>query len=91
MKRAAALGFVLALASPPGGAAPVLMAPEWAQEMCKAWNADPTLTEELVGSGWIKNDKGRGYKAMQIYRADCEGSPRIELRVSEKDGRTTCA
>jgi len=92
MQRAAAvLGFAFAIASPHGGAAPVMMATEWAQEMCKAWNADPTLTEELVGSGWIKNDKGRGYKAMQIHRADCEGSARIELRVSEKDGKTTCA
>lgn len=90
MKRAAALGFALAIASPPSGAAPVMMTPEWAQEMCKAWNADPTLTGKLTESGWIKNDKQRGYKAMQIYRADCEGSPRIELRVSEKDGKTMC-
>jgi putative sterol carrier protein len=27
---------------------------------------------------------------MQIYRSDCEDSPRIELRVSEKDGKTVC-
>ena len=90
MKRAAALGFALAIASPLCGAAPVMMAPEWAQEMCKAWNADSTLTGKLVESGWIKNDKGRGFKAMQIYRSDCEDSPRIELRVSEKDGKTVC-
>jgi putative sterol carrier protein len=90
MKRAAALGLALAIASPLSGAAPVMMAPEWAQEMCKAWNADATLTGKLTESGWIKNDKKRGYKAMQIYRADCEGSPRIELRVSEKDGKTMC-
>jgi len=90
MKKAAVLGFALAIASPQGGAAPVMMAPEWAQEMCKAWNSDPDLTGKLVESGWIKNDKGRGYKAMQIYRGDCEGSARIELRVAEKDGKTMC-
>jgi putative sterol carrier protein len=90
MKRAAVLGFALAIASPQIVAAPVMMAPEWAQEMCKAWNADPELTGKLVESGWIKNDKGRGYKAMQVYRADCEGSARIELRVSQKDGKTMC-
>jgi len=67
-----------------------MMTPEWAQEMCKAWNEDPTLTGKLVESGWIKNDKGRGFKAMQVYRSDCEGSSHIELRVSEKDGKTMC-
>ncbi len=90
MKKAMLSGFAFAIVSSISQAAPVMMGTEWAQEMCKAWNADPTLTEKLVESEWIKNDKGRGYKAMQIYRADCEGSPRIELRVSEKDGKTLC-
>jgi len=90
MKWAAALGFALAVASPLCAAAPALMTPQWAQEMCKAWNADPILTSKLVESGWIKNDKKRGFKAMQLYRSDCEGSARIELRVSEKDGKAMC-
>lgn len=90
MKRAAAFGFALAIAAPPGAAAPGLMTPPWAQEMCKAWNADPILTTKLVESGWIKNDKQRGFKAIQLYRLDCEGSPRIELRLSEKDGKAMC-
>jgi len=90
MKKSVLSGFAFAIASSISQAAPVMMGTEWAQEMCKAWNADPTLTEKLVESEWIKNDKGRGYKAMQIYRTDCEGSPRIELRVSEKDGKTLC-
>jgi putative sterol carrier protein len=84
------LGFTFAIASSIGQAAPVMMTPEWAQEMCKAWNADATLTGKLVESGWAKNDKGRGFKAIQIYRTECEGSPRIELRVSEKDGKAMC-
>ena len=90
MKKAILSGFAFAIASSICQAAPVMMTPEWAQELCKAWNADPTLTGKLVESGWVKNDKGRGYKAVQIYRADCEASPRIELRLSEKDGKTMC-
>jgi len=90
MRKVALSGIILALASPLAGAAPVMMEPEWAQQMCKAWNADATLTGKLVESEWVKNDKGRGYKAIQIYRTDCEGSPRVELRVSEKDGKAMC-
>ncbi|MDP2240058.1 MAG: SCP2 sterol-binding domain-containing protein [Burkholderiales bacterium] len=90
MKNVMWAGLVLALVSSIGQAAPVMMAPDWAQEMCKAWNADPVLTKDLVESGWIKNDKKRGFKVMQIYRNDCEGSARVELRVSEKDGKTAC-
>jgi putative sterol carrier protein len=90
MKKAILSGFAFAIASSISQAAPVMMTPDWAQEMCKAWNADPTLTGKLVESEWVKNDKGRGYKAIQIYRTDCEGSPRIELRVSEKDGKAMC-
>ena len=91
MKRVAALAFALAVASPVGAAAPGLMTPEWAQEMCKAWNADPVLTTKLVESGWVRNDRKRGFKSMQIYRSDCADSARIELRVVEKDGKATCA
>lgn len=90
MKNAMWAGLVMALASSMAQAAPVLMTSEWAQEMCKAWNADPVLTGQLVETGWIKNDKKRGFKVMQIYRNDCEGSARVELRVSEKDGKTAC-
>jgi len=90
MKKAVLAGFVVALVSAVSQAAPVMMAADWAQGMCKAWNADPELTGKLVESGWAKNDKGRGYKVMQIYRADCDGSPRIELRVTEKDGKAVC-
>lgn len=90
MNRQWSLGLVAVLWAPLSQAAPVMMSGEWAQGMCKAWNEDPTLTDKLAESGWVKNDKGRGFKAMQVYRADCEGSPRIELRVSEKDGKAIC-
>ena len=85
----AVAGALLCLAGA-ANAAPTMMNAEWAQEMCKAWNADKTLTEELGTSGWAANHKGRGFKAMQIYREDCPDSPRIELRVSLKDGKAVC-
>ena len=71
-------------------AAPVMMSQDWAKGMCDAWNKDPVLTQKLMESGWIKNDKGRGFKVMQVYRADCPDSPRIELKVSEKEGKVAC-
>ena len=75
-----------ALAQAPG----VAMSAPWARAMCEAWNADATLTTKLVESEWVKNDAGRGFKAMQIYRGDCPGSARIELQVALKDGKAQC-
>lgn len=71
-------------------AAPVLMEPAWAQEACAAWNQNDILTGELAASGWSKNDKGRGYKIIRIYRQDCPDSPHAELRFADKDGKATC-
>jgi len=69
---------------------PVAMSAPWAQAMCNAWNADAGLTDKLVESGWMKNDAGRGFKTMQIYRADCPKSARIELQISLKDHKAKC-
>ncbi len=71
-------------------AAPVLMTEEWAKAACAAWNADATLTTGLHESGWATNDKKRGYKALQVARKDCSTSPRVELRISAKEGKATC-
>lgn len=70
--------------------APTVMSATWAKSMCAAWNADETLTGKLVESGWIKNDAGRGFKTMQIYRSDCPNSARIEMRISLKDNKAQC-
>lgn len=68
--------------------APVALSGGWAEAMCNAWNADTVLTGQLVQSGWIKNDAGRGFKTMQIYRADCAGSPRVEMQIAlRNDGK----
>ncbi len=81
-------GLVLAGGLPAQAA--VFMDAEWAQGACEAWNQDPVLTEGLAQSGWIDNDKGRGYKAIHIYRHDCAKSPRIELTLSKQDGKAMC-
>ncbi len=83
-------GASLVLGMSAAQAAPVMMSAEWAKGMCDAWNNDPVLTQKLMESGWMKNDKGRGYKVMQVYRQDCPESPKIELKVSDKDGKVTC-
>lgn len=91
MRTKLALAAAAALiAAAPAHAQSVMMSTDWAVGMCNAWNAEPTLTQGLVDSGWVKNDNGRGFKAMQVYRADCPSSPRIELRVSEKGGKALC-
>lgn len=69
---------------------PVLMSGDWGVEACAAWNADEVLTGELVKTGWIENDQGRGYKVMQVYRNDCGDKPTVELRVALRDGKAMC-
>lgn len=81
---------LLAGMAPAALAAPVLMGSDWARQACAAWNQNKVLTEDLAASGWSKNDKGRGYKTIRIYRQDCPASPRIELRIADKDGNATC-
>lgn len=69
---------------------PVLMSAQWGADACAAWNQDEVLTVELAQSGWIQNDKDRGYKVMQVYRSDCGDKPTVELRVAFKDGKAQC-
>jgi putative sterol carrier protein len=89
-KTAALCLSVAAAATSPAQTPSVAMSEPWAKAMCEAWNADATLTVKLVESDWIKNDGGRGYKAMQIYRNDCPKSARIEMQVALKDGKAMC-
>ena len=74
----------------PAVAAPALLSADWAKDACAAWNKDPVLTDKLVDSDWVKNDKGRGFKVMQVYRSDCGDKPTAELRISLKDGKALC-
>jgi len=72
------------------GAAPGLMSADWAKDACTAWNADATLTAKLHESGWVANNKKRGYKVLQIHRSECKDSPKVELRIAPKDGKALC-
>jgi putative sterol carrier protein len=90
MRLALLAGLMLIAATTARAADPVLMSAEWATAACAAWNADPVLTRDLVESGWIKNDAGRGFKVMQVFREDCSDAPTAELRVALKDGKAQC-
>ncbi|MBI5329261.1 MAG: SCP2 sterol-binding domain-containing protein [Betaproteobacteria bacterium] len=67
-----------------------LMSTEWAAQACTGWNNNPILTNELAEK-WIKNDAGRGYKVVHMYRTDCGADTRIELTISAKDGKALCS
>jgi putative sterol carrier protein len=85
-----AISLIAVAFGAPALAAPVMMSGEWGKDACAAWNKDPVLTDKLVESGWVKNDKGRGFKVMQVYRSDCGAKATAELRVSLKDGKAMC-
>ncbi len=91
MKRIALAAACAALLSATAASAdPVLMSGDWAKAACEAWNADAVLPVKLQESGWIANDKKRGYKLLRIARKDCASSPQVELRIAAKDGRAQC-
>ncbi len=81
-----ALSTLLAMS---GAQAATFMSADWAAEACEAWNADQKLVDGLSGD-WIKNDAGRGYKVIHIYRTDCKDSPKVELTISNVDGKAKC-
>jgi len=81
---------IAAMAASPAFAEPVLMTGEWTKGLCTAWNNEPALTGKLTESGWVKNDKGRGFKVIQIYRSECAKKPTAEIRIALKDGKAAC-
>ena len=89
-RAALAITIALLLTSPAAllAADTVLMSSDWAQGMCDAWNQDEGLTEGLAT--WMQNDADRGYKLLRIYRMDCPESPRIQLRVADREGAVSC-
>lgn len=80
-------GLLAAFAA--GAQAAPLMSADWTAQACDAWNKDGTLTDGLAEK-WIKNDKGRGYKIIHLYRTDCGESTKTEMRISAKDGKAMC-
>jgi len=69
---------------------PNMMSGDWGRTACAAWNTDAVLTGRLVESGWVKNDKNRGFKVVQMYRTECTQSPRAELHIALKDNKAQC-
>ncbi len=80
---------LLALSAAGAQAAPALMSAEWTAQACDAWNKDDTLADGLADK-WIKNDKGRGYKIIQMYRTDCGEKYISEMKIMAKDGKAMC-
>lgn len=66
------------------------MSAEWAAQACQGWNASPQLSNEL-GAKWIKNDKGRGYKIIHMFRTDCGVDSKVEMKIVSQGGKALCA
>lgn len=69
--------------------APVLMSPQWASEACTAWNNTPELTNGLKGE-FMHDDKGRGYKLVEMYRTDCGKDTVVELKLQLQNDKAMC-
>ncbi|MDT3707513.1 MAG: SCP2 sterol-binding domain-containing protein [Thiobacillus sp.] len=88
MKYAPIALAALAVLATPVHAAP-LMSAEWTAQACDAWNKDALLAGGLADK-WIKNDKGRGYKIIHLYRTDCGEATQTEMKIAAKDGKAMC-
>ena len=85
----AVVGSLVAAPALAFAAAPDFMSPEWAKDLCSAWNQNDTLTTKLAGS-WIKNNGGKGYKVMEISDSSMKSTPPVQLEIAPKDGKAEC-
>lgn len=85
------LAMLLVGATQIATAAPVFMGEQWASQACDAWNADKVLTDELAGEIWVANNGGTGEKIIHFSRTDCKDSPRVQLTISDTDGKAQCS
>ena len=60
----------------------------WAQAMCRAWNNNATLSGKL--GKWAKNNGGKGYKIIRMYRDGCGKASAIELQIAPKGDKAVC-
>ena len=70
-------------------AATPYMSADWATQACQGWNASPQLANEL-GVKWAKNDKGRGYKIIHMFRTDCGVDSKVEMKIASQEGKAMC-
>jgi putative sterol carrier protein len=82
------VGLAVLMAAGPGLAAP-LMSDDWASKACEQWNATPVLLDGLSGD-WVKNDGGKGFKVIHLYRTECGEPSQVEMRVALKDNKAMC-
>jgi putative sterol carrier protein len=83
-----AAALLLSAAAAAASAAPLMNA-EWAAAACEQWNQTPTLLDGL-GDAWVKNDGGKGFKVIHLYRSDCGEATQVELRIAAKEGKARC-
>ncbi len=83
------LGTVALVPAMALAAAPEFMSPQWANELCTAWNQNSILTTKLAGD-WIKNNGHKGYKVMEISDSSLKSLPPVQLEIAPKDGKAEC-
>lgn len=66
----------------------------WAKQACDAWNKNSVLTSQLMkttdGYSWVKNNAGRGYKVIHMYRSNCGAPSKVQLTIADKGGKAMC-
>lgn len=87
--RPLAAWMLLACAASTAHAGTRLMTADWAIAACEQWNQTPALLDGLAGD-WIRNDGGKGFKVIQLYRTECGETSRVELRIGAKEGKARC-
>lgn len=96
-KKLGMLALVAAVSTP--AMANTYMDAVWAKKACNAWNASAELTSKLSdmdvsdgggGYSWVKNNAGRGYKLVQMYRTSCGAKSKIQLTIQDKGGKAMC-
>src|SRR3569833_2132997 len=70
-------------------AATPMMSAEWTAQACDAYKKDQVLSGGQVEK-WIKNDAGRVYKFIHLYRTDCGEASLSDLMFFPKFGKAFC-
>jgi putative sterol carrier protein len=80
----------IALAFTGGANAATFMDTQWASQICSEWNKS-NLATALGGEAWAANNADRGYKLIHLYREKCGDQSKVELEISDKDGKAHCS
>lgn len=89
MRTSVLLAGLIAFAAASAASAAPLMSADWAQKACQYWNTNKQLTDDMAEK-WAKNDGGRGYKIIHMYRTDCGEASKVQMTISTAGGKTTC-